>query len=107
MSAIGSWCSTTARRLPKARPRRCSATRRSSKPIWAPRMLLEARGLEVKYGGIRAVKGIDLEVAEGELVCLIGANGAGKTSTLKGICRLVASNADALHYAGESIASAS
>ena len=52
-------------------------------------MLLEVKGLEVHYGGIRAVKGIDLEVAEGELVCLIGANGAGKSSTLKAICRLV------------------
>ena len=51
-------------------------------------MLLEVRGLEVRYGGIRAVKGIDLAVGEGELVCLIGANGAGKTSTLKAICGL-------------------
>jgi branched-chain amino acid transport system ATP-binding protein len=51
-------------------------------------MLLEVRGLEVHYGGIRAVKGIDLAVGEGELVCLIGANGAGKTSTLKAICGL-------------------
>jgi branched-chain amino acid transport system ATP-binding protein len=62
-------------------------------------MLLEVRGLEVHYGGIRAVKGIDLEVAQGELVCLIGANGAGKTSTLKAICRLVASRARVLAYA--------
>src|SRR5688572_33502617 len=54
-------------------------------------MLLEVRGLEVHYGGIRAVKGIDLDVAPGELVCLIGANGAGKTSTLKAICRLLPS----------------
>jgi len=51
--------------------------------------LLEIRGLEVRYGGIRAVKGIDLEVAQGELVCLIGANGAGKSSTLRAIAGLV------------------
>jgi len=69
-------------------------------------VLLEVRGLEVTYGGIRAVKGIDLHVDEGELVCLIGANGAGKSSTLKAICRLVAAKAGALRYAGESIASA-
>ena len=55
------------------------------------------------YGGIRAVKGIDLEVGEGELVTLIGANGAGKTSTLKAICRLIASRAKALSYSGEDI----
>jgi len=57
----------------------------------------------VHYGGIRAVKGVDLEVAEGELVTLIGANGAGKTSTLKAICRLIASRAKALSYSGEDI----
>ena len=51
--------------------------------------LLELKKLEVAYGGIHAVKGIDLEVGEGELVCLIGANGAGKTTTLKGICGLL------------------
>jgi branched-chain amino acid transport system ATP-binding protein len=68
-----------------------------------PRALLELKGLEVHYGGIRAVKGIDLEVAEGELVCLIGANGAGKTSTLKAICRLIPSSAAVTRYAGEDI----
>jgi branched-chain amino acid transport system ATP-binding protein len=69
-------------------------------------MLLEVRGLAVHYGGIRAVKGIDLEVAAGELVCLIGANGAGKTSTLKAICRLIPSAATRLAYSGEDIARA-
>ena len=39
--------------------------------------LLALEGLQVSYGGIRAVKGIDLTVEPGELVCLIGANGAG------------------------------
>mgnify|MGYP001329996428 CR=1 FL=1 len=66
-------------------------------------MLLEVRGLEVRYGGIRAVKGIDLEIAHGELVCLIGANGAGKSSTLKAICRLITSNARKLAYEGEDL----
>ena len=51
--------------------------------------LLDVRGLEVRYGGIRAVKGIDLEVGKGELVCLIGANGAGKSSTLRALSGLV------------------
>src|SRR2546426_129666 len=92
------------KRSRRARLRRCSATPRSSKPIWGRRVLLEARGLEVHYGGIRAVKGIDLAVDEGELVCLIGANGAGKTSTLKAICRLIPSRAATLRYRGEDIA---
>ena len=66
-------------------------------------MLLEVKNLEVRYGGIRAVKGIDLEVGEGELVCLIGANGAGKSSTLKAICRLIPSSSSQMNYSGESI----
>jgi ABC-type branched-subunit amino acid transport system ATPase component len=45
--------------------------------------MLKIKGLQVNYGGIQAVKGIDLEVAQGELVTLIGANGAGKTTTMK------------------------
>lgn len=47
--------------------------------------VLRISGLKVAYGGIKAVKGIDLEVGKGELVTLIGANGAGKTTTLKAI----------------------
>jgi branched-chain amino acid transport system ATP-binding protein len=69
-------------------------------------MLLEVEGLEVRYGGILAVKGIDLEIAAGELVCLIGANGAGKSSTLKAICRLIPSSVGKLHYCGNSIGKA-
>ncbi|HEY5682417.1 MAG TPA: ABC transporter ATP-binding protein [Sulfuricaulis sp.] len=50
---------------------------------------LETRELEVSYGGIRAVKGIDLTVKRNELVCLIGVNGAGKTTTLKSLCGML------------------
>ncbi|WP_139143277.1 ABC transporter ATP-binding protein [Janthinobacterium sp. HH104] len=49
------------------------------------RNVLKVSGLHVAYGGIKAVKGIDLEVNQGELIALIGANGAGKTTTLKAI----------------------
>jgi branched-chain amino acid transport system ATP-binding protein len=48
-------------------------------------VVLRVAGLKVAYGGIQAVKGVDLEIRAGELVTLIGANGAGKTSTLKAI----------------------
>jgi branched-chain amino acid transport system ATP-binding protein len=65
-------------------------------------MLLEVKGLEVHYGGIRAVKGIDIAVGEGELVCLIGANGAGKSSTLKAICGLHARGGK-VTYAGRAL----
>jgi branched-chain amino acid transport system ATP-binding protein len=66
--------------------------------------LLEVKGLEVRYGGIRAVKGIDLAVEEGELVCLIGANGAGKSSTLRAIAGLHPPGAGAVRYAGRDLA---
>jgi branched-chain amino acid transport system ATP-binding protein len=65
--------------------------------------LLEIRGLEVRYGGIRAVKGVDLEVAQGELVCLIGANGAGKSSALRAIAGLVAA-AGSIRFGGRDLA---
>ncbi len=66
--------------------------------------LLEVKGLEVRYGGIRAVKGIDLAVGEGELVCLIGANGAGKSSTLRAISGMISSAPGAVRYAGRDLA---
>ena len=66
--------------------------------------LLELRNLQVAYGGIRAVKGIDLDVAAGELVCLIGANGAGKTTTLKAITGLVRTAGGSIHYDGQDLA---
>jgi branched-chain amino acid transport system ATP-binding protein len=69
-------------------------------------MLLELRALEVRYGGIRAVKGVDLQVDEGDLVCLIGANGAGKSSTLKAICGLAPVHAGSVGYDGADISRA-
>ncbi len=65
--------------------------------------LLEVSRLEVRYGGIRAVKGVDLAVGEGELVSLIGANGAGKTTTLQAICGLLPAHAGSVSYAGGDI----
>jgi branched-chain amino acid transport system ATP-binding protein len=51
--------------------------------------MLRVRGLDVFYGPIRAVRGIDLDVAAGEIVALIGANGAGKTTTVRAIAGLL------------------
>jgi branched-chain amino acid transport system ATP-binding protein len=56
--------------------------------------LIEALNLTVHYGGITAVKGISFVVEEGEQVCLIGANGAGKTSTLKALARMIPSSGE-------------
>lgn len=51
--------------------------------------ILEVHDLIVSYGGIEAVKGIDMQVPQGEIVTLIGSNGAGKSTTLKSIAGLV------------------
>jgi len=65
--------------------------------------VLELRQLHVSYGGIKAVRGIDLHVEKAELVCLIGANGAGKSTTLKAICGLVPASKDSIYYDGRCI----
>ncbi|WP_131112541.1 ABC transporter ATP-binding protein [Sterolibacteriaceae bacterium M52] len=62
--------------------------------------MLDVLNLEVHYGGISAVKGISFAVEEGEMVCLIGANGAGKTSTLKALARMIPSSGE-IHYRKE------
>ncbi|MDE2616535.1 MAG: ABC transporter ATP-binding protein [Burkholderiales bacterium] len=63
-------------------------------------ILLQVSGLKVAYGGIQAVKGVDFEVKRGELVCLIGSNGAGKTSTLKAVTGTLPCLGQ-LHYLGK------
>ena len=65
--------------------------------------ILEIRDLQVKYGGIEAVKGISFDVPEGEIVTLIGANGAGKSSTLRSIAGLVKPASGTIAFQGEDI----
>ena len=59
--------------------------------------LIEVLNLEVRYGGIAAVRGVSFAVEPGEMVCVIGANGAGKTSTLKALARMIPSSGE-IHY---------
>jgi branched-chain amino acid transport system ATP-binding protein len=65
--------------------------------------LLSLNNVHIGYGGIKAVKGIQLHVGEGELVTLIGANGAGKTTALKAISGLLKPTAGDILYQGQSI----
>lgn len=67
------------------------------------RNILEIRDLQVHYGGIEAVRGISLDVPEGKIVTLIGANGAGKSSTLRAIAGLVKPSAGKISFLDEDI----
>ena len=68
-------------------------------------MMLKAENLNVYYGPIHAVKGVGFEVNEGEIVTLIGANGAGKSTTLKTISGLMRSRGGSIEFMDKSIAS--
>jgi branched-chain amino acid transport system ATP-binding protein len=65
--------------------------------------MLKIEGLRVNYGGIEAVKGISFEVAEGSIVTLIGANGAGKSTTLRAIAGLVKPAGGKILFRGEDV----
>jgi branched-chain amino acid transport system ATP-binding protein len=65
-------------------------------------VILSVKNLQVSYGGINAVKGIDLQVDQGELVALIGANGAGKSSSLKAIAGVLTPSAGEIAFFGNS-----
>ncbi len=65
--------------------------------------MLKIDGLRVNYGGIEAVKGITFEVPERKIVTLIGANGAGKSTTLRAIAGLVKPSAGRIHLQAEDI----
>ena len=65
--------------------------------------ILEIKNLVVSYGGIEAVKGIDLTVEEGKIVTLVGSNGAGKSTTLKSIAGLVKPKSGDILFNGQSL----
>ncbi|MHB8645087.1 MAG: ABC transporter ATP-binding protein [Thermomicrobiales bacterium] len=71
----------------------------------APRVLLELRDVTVNYGGIQALRAINLIVRAGEIVTLIGANGAGKSTTLRTISRLINARSGQIFYDGKEIGS--
>jgi branched-chain amino acid transport system ATP-binding protein len=65
--------------------------------------LLEVSGLEVRYGGIHALRGVSFSVEQGQIVALIGANGAGKTTTLRAISGLVRPSKGTVKFNGKDI----
>ncbi|MDF2628951.1 MAG: ABC-type branched-chain amino acid transport system, ATPase component [Symbiobacteriaceae bacterium] len=65
--------------------------------------MLQIEGLEVAYGMVAAVRGVDLTVAEGEIVSLIGANGAGKSSILRAVSGLVRPRGGSIKFGGREL----
>jgi len=69
-------------------------------------ILLKVENLVVNYGAIRALKGLSFEVAKGEIITLIGANGAGKSTTLNAISNVIKKNSGSVVFDGQDISSA-
>ena len=65
--------------------------------------MLKIQNLQVAYGGIQALRGIDMEVPDGKIVTLIGANGAGKSTTLRTISGLVKAKSGSITYNNEQL----
>ncbi len=65
--------------------------------------ILFVEGLEINYGAVRAVKSLDLLVTEGQIVALLGANGAGKSSTIKTVIGIVKPRAGKIEFMGKEI----
>jgi branched-chain amino acid transport system ATP-binding protein len=65
--------------------------------------VLSVKDLHVDYGAIHALRGVSLEVADGQVVALIGANGAGKTTTLRAISRMVRCASGSIRFRGEEL----
>jgi branched-chain amino acid transport system ATP-binding protein len=66
-------------------------------------VLLETRNLRVSYGAVEVLKGISLQIEKGKVVCLLGTNGAGKSTTLRAISGLVPANSGEIYFDGERI----
>ena len=75
----------------------------SSTLIWGWQTMLKIKDLHVSYGGIKALRGVDLEVPDGKIVTLIGANGAGKSTTLRTISGLVKAESGSITYDGKEL----
>ena len=67
--------------------------------------MLTIRDLEVRYGGIKALRGVTVDVRAGETVLLVGANGAGKSSLINAVCGLVPASGGSVHFDKRDLAS--
>ena len=102
-------CSTTARRSPRACPQEIRDNERVVEAYLGKQgghgmsTLLEVNDIHTFYGNIEALKGISLTVEEGEIVTLIGSNGAGKSTTLRSISGLTPPREGSIKFDGNEI----
>src|ERR1700728_4846644 len=97
-----------ARRSPRAPPTRSGGTRKSSAPISAGRpSLLEFHHVDTHYGDLHVLKSVDYRIAAGEIVCLLGGNASGKSTTMKAIMGVVRPTSGDIFYEGKSLAGVS
>src|SRR5437763_8732817 len=68
-----------------------------------PRMMLEIKDLSVSYGGLAALRGVSLAIAEGQFIAIVGPNGAGKTTLFKAISGVVPAGAGAIAFEGRDL----
>ncbi|HVR54953.1 MAG TPA: ABC transporter ATP-binding protein [Pseudorhodoferax sp.] len=66
--------------------------------------MLSIKGLQVAFGGVSVLHGIDLDVQAGQLTAVVGANGAGKTTLLRAVSRLAPAKAGSIHFDGQDLA---
>src|SRR5207248_8239168 len=106
--ASASWRSTSASRSPTVRSARSTPTGACVKRISEPMSsLLKVEKLSVRYGRVHAVREASIAVGEGEVVAVVGANGAGKSSLLKALIGLVAPDAGRIALGGRDLTNAS
>src|SRR6056297_2849330 len=103
----GSRCCISAGSLPKARFRRSSIIPGFRRSIWGPAMsdetLLEIHGLSGGYGAETVLQGLDMKIAKGEIVAVIGRNGVGKTTLMRTLCGLLRTSGGTITLSGRDV----
>jgi ABC-type branched-subunit amino acid transport system ATPase component len=95
---LGSTAATAARAVT------VSAAAQAAAATPPPQPLLELRDVAVNYGGVRALRGVSLQIGPGEALALLGANGAGKTTLARAISGVVPLASGSIHFAGQALA---